>query len=159
VRRLPDGRVRVRLATRERELLRSLPAQLGPVLSGEQEVGDSAQRLFPPGYDDVVDEMEYRELVGDSLTQERLAALDRLSRSVAAGSTRRLVWTVDLDAEGAAAWLSAVNDARLIVGCTLGITQESAWESGPDPDNPTSVVMFWLGWLQEELVAALMETL
>ncbi|CAN5692097.1 MAG: DUF2017 domain-containing protein [Actinomycetota bacterium] len=159
VRRLPDGRIRVRLAAREHELLRSLPAQLRPVLAGEQQVGDSAQRLFPPAYDDLADETEYRELVGDDLTQERLAALDHLSRSVAAGGTRRLVWTVDLDAEGAAAWLSAVNDARLILGCTLGITQESVWESAPDPDNPTSVVIFWLGWLQEELVAALMRTL
>lgn len=159
VRRLPGGGVRVRLAVRERELLRSLPAQLRPVLSGEQQVGDSGQRLFPAAYDDPTDETEYRELVGDSLTQERLAALDRLSRSVATGSTRRLLWTVDLDADSAAAWLSAVNDARLILGCTLGITQESAWDSGPDPDDPTSVVIFWLGWLQEELVAALMGTL
>jgi hypothetical protein len=100
VRRLPDGGFRVRLATRERELLRSLPAQLRPVLSGEQQVGDSGQRLFPAAYDDLADEMEYRELVGDSLTQERLAALDRLSRGVAAGSTRprgvccgRSIWT------------------------------------------------------------------
>jgi hypothetical protein len=160
VRRLDGGGVRVRLSHREREALRSLPGQLRPLLTGEQDVdtpqGPLRDRLFPRGYDDPLAEMEYRELVGSSLVDERVAALDEFARTLESGDDKRLWWTLELDADEAAAWLSAVNDARLTLGMLLGIESEGQWEGGPDPEDPTSVMMFYLGWLEEELVHALM---
>jgi hypothetical protein len=154
-----DGGVRVRLSARERELLRSLPQQLRPLLSGDPNAPTVSARLYPPGYDDAKLEAEYRELIGADLITQRLAAMDAFAETLDGGSLIRGRWTTELDAEAAEAWLSAVNDARLILGELLGITTESDWEAGPTDENPTSVVMYYLGWLQEELVAALMGSL
>ncbi len=155
----PGGGLEIRLSTRERDLLRSLPGQLRPLLSGDESAPTIAERLYPPGYDDAELEREYRSLVGSDLVDERMAAMDAFAETLAGGTVTRGRWSLTLDAEKAAAWLSAVNDARLILGGLLGITEESQWEQGPQDDNPASVVMYYLGWLQEELVAALMGSL
>ncbi|MDP8969206.1 MAG: DUF2017 domain-containing protein [Actinomycetota bacterium] len=156
VRRLADGHLRVRLSTRERDLLRSLPAQLRSVLTGEQPSAGARDRLFPHAYDDPLDELEYRELVGPGLLAQHLEAVDVFARTLDQGQVGRLTWTVELSAEEAGAWLSAVNDARLTLGSLLGITSEDQWERGPDRNQPSSVALWYLGWLEEELVAALM---
>lgn len=160
VRRLPGGGVRVRLSSRERDLLRSLPAQLRPLLSGSQDLvtgsGSARDRLFPPAYEDPLDELEYRELVGSQVSEERLAALEDFARTLEGGSTRRLSWMTDLTSEEADAWLSALNDARLTLAMIVGVKEERDWEQGPNRSDPSSVALFYLGWLQEELLAALM---
>lgn len=159
VRRTADGGVRVTLTTRERDLLRSLAPQLRPILAGEQDLDTAGgwvrERLFPPAYADPLDEMEYRELVADDLAQERLAALEAFAATLDGGSQGRLAWSTSLDADQAQAWLSATNDARLTLAMIVGVTAESEWERGPRPDDPTSIVLHYLGWLQEQLLAAL----
>lgn len=159
IRRLTDGGVRVRLSSRERELLRSLPEQLRPLLAGDQdlmtETGRVQDRLFPPAYEDPLDEMEYRELVGTQPGEERLASLEDFARTLEGGTTRRASWVTDLTAEEADAWLSALNDARLTLAMIVGVTEERHWGTGPDRSDPTSVALFYLGWLQEELLDAL----
>ena len=154
-----NGGVRVRLSPRERDLLRSLPGQLRPLLSGDEPAPTLTQRLFPPGYDDAKLQREYSELVGSDIVDQRVAAMDAFTETLAGGTVSRGRWTLDLDADEAAAWLSAVNDSRLILGGLLGIEEEAQWEDGPSDDNPTSVVLYYLGWLEEELVAALMGAL
>lgn len=158
VQRLPDGRVRVRLAIRERQLLSSLPDQLRPIVGGDEDPAGVRGRLFPPAYDDTDAEAEYRGLVGDSLVEERLEKLETFARTLASGEERRQRWTLDLSAEDADAWLSALNDARLALAAIVGIEHESDWEHGPDADDPTAVALWYLGWLQEELLAALMSS-
>ncbi len=163
IRRLPGGGVRVRLSPRERDLLAALPAQLRPLLSGESDLetpaGRVTSRLFPSAYDDPMEELEYRELVGSAIGEERLAAVEDFARTLEGGSARRGTWTVDLDAEEADAWLSALNDSRLTLAMVAGVTEESEWERGPDRRDPTSIALHYLGWLQEELLGALMGTL
>ena len=153
------GGVEIRLSVRERDLLRSLPDQLRPLLDGSEPAPTISARLFPPGYDDPEMEREYRELIGSDIVDERLAAMDAFAETLGGGKQTRGRWSATLDADTAAAWLSAINDGRLILGGLLGITEESQWETGPQDDNPASVVMYYLGWLQEELVAALMGAL
>lgn len=153
------GGVRVRLSQRERELLQSLPDQLRPLLTGDPNAPTVSARLYPPGYDDEKLEAEYRELIGSDLVTQRLAAMDAFAETLDGGSVTLGRWTTELDAAGAEAWLSAINDGRLILGELLGITEEADWEGGPTDENPTSVVMYYLGWLQEELVSALMGSL
>jgi len=41
----------------------------------------------------------------------------------------------------------------------VGVTDESVWERGPVSTDPTSVVLHYLGWLQESLLNALMHGL
>lgn len=155
VARLPEGGIRVRLTARERALLRSLPGQLRAVLSGGGDAGAVRARLFPRAYDDAEDESEYRDLVGESLVEERLQRLEAFAGTLDAGTGGRWSWTVELSGEDAHAWLSVLNDARLTLGVLLGITDEAQWERGPEEDDPSAVALYYLGWLQEQLLAAL----
>ncbi len=156
VSRRRGGGVSVRLPRGEHDLLRSLSEQLRPLLTGELDEPRVRRRLNPPAYEGAAEEAEYRELVGDSLVAERVTALDAFARTLGGGTVRRGIWTVELDAGEAAAWLSTVNDARLVLGALQGITTESDWEHGPDPEHPQSVALYYLGLLEEELVDALM---
>lgn len=160
VRRLDTGGVRVRLTPRERDLLRSLPVQLRPLVAGERDldtsVGWVGQRLFPAAYEDPLDDYDYRELVGSSISDERAAALDAFAETLEGGTARRFTWSVDLDEERAHAWLSAVNDARLVLAMVLGVTEDGDWADRVREGDPTGMVLAYLGWLQEELLTALM---
>jgi Domain of unknown function (DUF2017) len=161
IRRLEGDGVRVRLSTRERDALRMLPGQILPVLTGDHELGAPGspirERLFPPAYaNDPLADMEFHEMVGDGIVDTRVNAFRTFARTLDQGVTRRLLWTIDLDFEEAAAWLSAVNDARLTLAMIVGIRSEDEWERGPDPRDPRSVMLYYLGWLEGELVTALM---
>ncbi len=163
IRRLPGGGVRVRLTVRERELLASLPAQLRPLLAGEHDLdtpaGTVRQRLFPAAYSDPLDEMEFQELVSTQISSDRLAAVEDFAETLQGGSVRRSWWSRELDAEQAAAWLSALNDARLTLAMVVGVTSEDHWSTRPDRSDPTSVALYYLGWLQDQLLGALMGSL
>jgi hypothetical protein len=153
------GGVTISLSHRERELLRSLPDQLRPLVSGDEPAPSVAGVLYSRGYDDDELEVEYRSLIGDDIVTQRVSALDAFAATLEAGAEHRGIWTVELDADEAGAWLSAVNDGRLVLAALLGITDESQWETGPADENPASIVLNYLGWLQTELVDAMMTTL
>lgn len=153
------GGVTVNLSVRERDLLRSLPDQLRPLLTNPDQAPGVGSALFSRGYDDVEEERKYRELIGDDIVTQRTAALDTFATTLDGGKVRAGRWRAELDAGQAAAWLSAVNDGRLALGALLGITDETAWKGREDDENPASVVLYYLGWVQEELVTALMESL
>jgi hypothetical protein len=159
VRRLPSGGVRVRLTPRERDILLTLPGQLRPLMAGEYDLDTPAgwvrERLFPSAYEDPLDEYDYRELLGTTVPDQRLAAIEEFARTLEGGTLRRLTWTTDLSDDQAHAWLSAVNDARLTLAMVLGVTDESVWEGRQDSNDPTKIVLFYLGWLQESLLDAL----
>ena len=155
----PGGGVTVNLSSRERDLLRSLPDQLRPLLTGEAEAAPITARLFSRGYADDELEQEYRELIGNDIVRQRVGALDAFLETLEGGTTRLGRWRTQLDSEQAAAWLSAVNDGRLVLGALVGIVDESQWESGPVEDEPATIVLHYLGWLEEELVEALSATL
>lgn len=162
VRRAPDGGLRVTLSLRERDALRALPDTLRPVLSGDSG-GDLAarvrERLFPRAYDDPDREQEYRAMVREDLVAARARALDAFVTTLDSGRQSGRSWSVELDAEHAELWLSVVNDARLALGTLLGITSEQHWVEGPEADNPASILLWYLGWLEEQLVTAMMGAL
>jgi uncharacterized protein DUF2017 len=63
---------------------------------------------------------------------------------------------VALSLEQADAWLSALNDVRLALGTTLGVSEEMPDDvPDDDPRAPHLGVYHWLTWMQESLVAAL----
>jgi hypothetical protein len=63
---------------------------------------------------------------------------------------------VKLSLEQAEAWLSAVNDVRLALGTTLGVTEDMPDQlPEDDPRSPHLGVYQWLTWMQEHLVLAL----
>jgi hypothetical protein len=145
--RTREGEVRLRLPREERELLRGLPAQLRRLLDDAPE-DPSLERLFPRAYEDEGSEAEYRRLMGDELLDGRLEAL------------RVLEDTLDQDrlsAEQAQAWLTALNDLRLVLGTRLDVRDETLL-GGLRPDDPRApelALYAYLSWLQEQLVEAL----
>lgn len=151
----PDGGVRVRLSREELEFLQSLPDQLEPVLNGSDDVAGARRRLFPPAYDDPDDDAEYREMMGADLAEERLAALRAFAETLEAARRHAAAWQLDLDGDQAEAWLSATNDARLVLAHVVGITSEDRWERAAVPGDPVATALIYLGALQEELLAAL----
>ncbi len=162
VRRLPGGGLQVTIDAAERDALRSLPAQLRPIVSGEADTDLAAAvrtRLFPAAYAEPDLDEEFRRLVGSGLVEQRMQQLDAFSRTLAAGRETLGRWQVELGPDEAHAWLAVVNDTRLTLGALLGITDEREWEGGPDEDDPASVMLWYLGWLEEELVRALMGSL
>jgi hypothetical protein len=140
VRRLRSGRYEIKLSPQERDLLRDLPRQLKDLLAQPDE--PSLKRLFPPAYiDDEKKETEYRRLVGDDLLEGRKAALDIMAATVDA---------TELDEEQVTAWLSSLNDIRLVLGTQLDIAEDDH-----PVDTPIHHVYYYLTTLQDYVISAL----
>ena len=67
---------------------------------------------------------------------------------------------IELDHDGANAWLGGLNDMRLALGVRLKIEnsdyQHLELLAPDDPLRGVYMVYTWLGWLQESLLEALM---
>ena len=138
------NRVRVRLATREVEILRDLPLLLESV--GSPDDDPAAERLAPPVYKtDAEADEEWRRYAQPELDRSRDA-----DRSAFAESLGR----DELTPEEAEGWLRTIGEARLVLGARLGITDDG-WSGENLPTDPARALLHYLSWLQEELVRAL----
>ena len=157
--RLPGGGLTLDLDRDEREVLQSLPVQLGDAL--RESPGEAAlTRLAPPAYvEEPEHEEEYRRFMGDDLRQRQLAALAVMSET--AGADR-------LTDEQAQGWLSALNSLRLVLGTQLDVGEDDdaaladADDDVPDPDDVRAGALQlyrYLSMLLDELVTALAEGL
>lgn len=157
VHRVDDG-VEVVIGADERDALRSVPPRLRAIVESTDPTltaDEVRHRLFPRAYEDAEADAEFRSITEPDLVQGRLDALDTFLATLDAGTDRGRRWQTRLSGEEAEAWLAVVNDARLVLAGMVGIIDESDWERGPDYDDPASVMLFYLGWLEEELVNAL----
>jgi hypothetical protein len=145
--RISAGTFRVRLSAEERELLRGLAGALGAELA---EAGEdpALARLFPPGYDaDDEAEREYRNLMDETLRDQRSRELGILADTADRD---------ELTEEELHAWLTALNDLRLVLGTRLAVT-EDLYERTLDlsaPGAESLATFFYLTWLQEAIVDA-----
>lgn len=151
IERRRDGSYCLGLGPQERELLRSLPGQLRDLIEGDPD-DPSLHRLFPPASPDEAVAHEYRDLMGGDLRDSRL-------RSMA-------VMQATVDAEGLsedelAAWLSGLNDLRLVLGTRLGVDDDLNVAALPpdDPRLPGLALYGYLSWLQEQVVEGLSDAL
>jgi uncharacterized protein DUF2017 len=147
VERRSDGRFELRLTPEERELVRTLPDQLREVL--DDDADPALSRLFPVGYrDDPAREEEFRELVHDDLVSQRRGALDLMAGTIDAAM---------LEEEELLGWLGCVNDARLVLGSRLEVTEDLEPDE-VDPDDPRAAPLAYYGfltWLEVEIVEGL----
>ena len=149
VRRTRRGDFEVRLPDEERALLRDLVPQLRSIL--DNDLSDpSLRRLFPTAYpEDPERDQEYRQLVGDELLERRHASLDTLLATVDA---------TKLSEDELTAWMTSVNDLRLVLGTRLDVSEEMDPVPGTDdPNAPLLMLYGYLGYLLESIVEALAE--
>jgi hypothetical protein len=150
VRRTDPGRYAVRLGDQERELLGSLVDQLRSLLT-ETTDDPNVRRLFPTAYnDDAERDREYQQLARDELLVNRVAALDSVTASLGA---------TELDEAQLTAWMSAVNDLRLVLGTTLDVAEDGLPPSPDDPEAATYAVYGYLTEVLDGIVQALAEGL
>ena len=107
-------------------------------------------RLLPDGYaDDEEAAGEFRRLTETSLRQHKSETAQRVLDSLPADGGK-----VCLDEDATRAWLSALNDIRLVIGTRLDVTEEMDIPEPSDPRSPGYELYRWLTLLQELLVEA-----
>jgi hypothetical protein len=161
--RSAPGRLALRLDATERRILASLVGELRTELEDPScaAPGGSLARLFPPAFPDDPDrEASYVDLVRADLLEGRLGRVAIVEASLAADG---------LDDAEAAAWVAVLNDARLVLGASLGLEDKDAEGDvqgdagdGPAPDDPDAVrgaIFAYLGWLVASFVDVLAEAL
>jgi Domain of unknown function (DUF2017) len=144
--RAPDG-VRLDLPEDERALLSQVAGELRTLIDDVPE-DPSLRRLFPRAHEDEALEEQYRELTRDQLTTGRDRALETIEET--ASNTL-------LSPKEADAWLRGLNDARLVLGTRLEVTEDFDWDA-VDLSHPHAqelALYAYLSWLQEQLVEAL----
>jgi hypothetical protein len=150
VKRVRGGRFSIRITGAERDVLRSLPAQLREILTGPDSATDpDLRRLFPPAYpDDPQKSAEYDGMVRDDLMAERIAAIEVMERTIDSDS---------LSEDELLAWLSAINNLRLVLGTRLDVPEDlSELDVHPDDPRAENLALYaYLSILEEDAVAAL----
>ena len=114
-------------------------------------------RLLTNAYADQVDASEFRRYTESTLRQKKQAHAMAMRMHLMSA----VDGIVEVDHEGANAWLGAMNDVRLALGVRLKVEQNSHEDlellAPDDPMRGVYAVYSWLGWLQESLISALMD--
>ena len=159
--RARTGVLTVRLYTQEVELLAMTARDMMSIVE-EPPDGDVRDRLYPRAYLDPTEEKaqgEYDAVVHDDLVASRRAALGVIVAGLegAAPNSKGLV-EVALEPDQEMQWLTAVNDARLVIGTALDVTEDTDTDYEPgDPRFEYGVLYAWLTQLHFELVTLLLD--
>lgn len=139
----------LRIPRSERNVLRGLPEQLRLLLDEGDAEDPALQRLHPSAYpDDPVAAAEFDGFVRDDLTEQRMKAIETMSRTID---------SAHLDEEEVVAWLAAINDLRLVLGIRLAVTEESEPEDfeGDEETHGSYALYAYLSMFEEDIVEAL----
>ena len=148
IRRTRQGDFELRLSSEEREVLRSLPAQMREAMELGRD-DPAVARLNPTAcLDDGEVDAEFHHLMDDDLTAGRIEALEVLEASV--DEPR-------IGEEQAMSWMRAINDTRLLLGTRLGVSEDPADRkiADDDPRAAAFALYDYLSLLTQELVEAL----
>jgi hypothetical protein len=107
------------------------------------------KRLYPSAYlDDESAAAEFDTAVRDDLTRERLDAVEGFERTLDAKT---------LTEEELAGWLAVMNDARLVLGVRLSVSEETVPSDfqGNETAMASYALYAFLSYLVEEIVDAL----
>jgi len=148
-----DGGVDLLLDADERDLLKSLAAQLIEIVAGRAAGDDPAlARLFPSAYaDDEAAAAEFRRLAEDDIALGK----ETDARAVVASLERAGADRIRLDEAAALAWLRTLTALRLTLATRLGIDEDGDEGDESDPELPLTRIYLWCGMLQEAVIAAL----
>ena len=143
------GKVGVRLDDTMRALLRQVSEELREVLLVDDDT--QTRRLYPTAYpDDEKLESGYQEMVHDQLLMQRLDGIDQLQATVD---------DEEISIEVADAWMSTINQIRLVLGTQLDVGENDFEINEDDPLATNLVVYQVLTHLLEELTQARISSL
>jgi hypothetical protein len=156
-----DGTLVVTLYAPEVELLAMTARDMMTIVQEPPE-GEVRDRLYPRAYLDPTEEAaqgEFDALVHDDLVRSRGAALETVVGGLqAATPNRRGLIEITLRPEQEMQWLTAMNDARLVIGTALGVSEDSDTEyARDDPRFEYGVLYSWLTQLHFELVTLMLD--
>ncbi len=139
------GRVQVKVDKREREALIGIIDSLSPRLA-------APLASAPRAYDDAKLQAEYDRWVRPDIEKGREADLTMVRDALSGGED-----TLPLTEAQTLAWLRAFNHLRVAAGEILGIEGDGWEDTATDAtkQKPEYGILIALGYLQEELVAAL----
>jgi hypothetical protein len=155
-----DGSVDARLSETEVGAVRQVAATLLGELDDTADPG--LRRLFPPAYEKEPElEAEFASFTRDELLERKRNGAKAVMESIDSGKTKRGSWSARLDEETVQMWLGLLNDARLILGTRLNVTDDETHEPLPpdDPEAPTHNLYVYLSALEWSLVETLMTRL
>jgi hypothetical protein len=134
-----------------------LAAMVGITSHDSPPEDDVLHRLLPNAYADSVDSSEFRRYTESTLRAKKQAHAIVMRIHLKSSEDG----SVDLDHDNANAWLGAINDIRLALGVRLKVESNSHEHleilAPDDPLRGVYAVYTWLGWLQESLLAALID--
>lgn len=140
-----DGRVRVNVEDGVRTLIGSLSDQLREMLLVDD--ADELRRLYPTAYpDDAERQAGFHEMVHDQLLMARLDGIDRVEATLQDD---------ELSIDDADAWLSTINQVRLVLGTRLDVGEDD--DPIIDEDDPRAaaqVIYQVMSHVLEELTVA-----
>jgi len=136
--------IRVRLEPHVRQLIASMVDQLRELLLVDD--GSELTRLYPTAYPDDADrQADYHAVVHDQLLMARLEAIDVVESTIDAE---------ELTVDQADAWLTTVNQIRLVLGTKLDVTEDDHTIDPDDPDASAQVVYQVLSHVLDSLTTA-----
>ena len=156
-----DGTLVVTLHEPEVELLAMTARDMMSIVQ-EPPDGEVRDRLYPRAYLDPTEEAaqsEYDALVHDDLVRSRGAALEAIVGSLeAAVPNKRGLVEIALRPEQETQGLTAMNDARLVIGTALGVSEDGDTDfERDDPRFEYGVLYSWLTQLHFELVSLMLD--
>jgi uncharacterized protein DUF2017 len=152
-----NGWLDVRLSSNEADAIRRVATDILDELKDTTD--PDLRRLFPPAYkDDPQREEEFEVMTRDDLLIRKKNAAEAVVKSIDKGKSKKGTWSGRLDEELAQAWLALINDARLILGTRLDVTEDMEPEPLPSEhaDAQQYNLYLYLGALESALVDALM---
>jgi len=152
-----DGSLDVKLSSEEAEAIRRVANDILDELKDTEDPG--LRRPFPPAYKDDPDRNEeFEVLTRDDLLARKRNAAEAVVNSIDRGKSKRGAWSARLQEDVAQAWLALVNDARLILGTRLDVTEDMDHDPLPpdDPKGPQHNLYVYLSALEWALVEAMM---
>ncbi|MCU1636250.1 MAG: hypothetical protein JWQ68_1489 [Cryobacterium sp.] len=147
-----NGTVVVELSALERMSLAALARQLVDVLLDDTD--PVMERLLPNAYpDDAEAAAEFRRFTADELFEQKISGARAMLAELddESPSTR----SIALDESIARQWMATLTDLRLVIAERLGIRTDGDEGRMDNAAEPLQRTYFWLGAVQESLVAAL----
>lgn len=148
---LSQGTVKAVLLARETQLIRAALEILRPAieadLSSDTSRDSGVARLLPvASRDDPEVEAAYREMAHDQLVRAKLDAIDRVQRMLEDATFMRTSgkWIRELDQDETTIWLTVLNDARLLLGTRLEITEEDYDELSEEQIVDPAHQLYWI---------------